>query len=211
MRHYYERSKALRTSPNYHLPQFTSPHRLGLPERATFQEKEGCYLRDLLNGYKGHMRYYCTTYSSTRMSRSTIGGVGDTTIPSPVWSSKQSLSGIGLHDPLHGRQDCPEFTSFHQGMVKYVPGKGYFRAVPSQNGDEVATFPTPPIVKRLEYTSKSAYHTVKKGCNSHEDPRRPGNSNPFREVAVKLLASIPCSMTLLDNRSPLTSNHLESQ
>ena len=38
-----------------------------------------------------------------RASRSTIGGVGDTTIPSPGWLSKLPLPGIGLHDPLHGR------------------------------------------------------------------------------------------------------------
>ena len=61
-----------------------------------------------------------------------------------------------------------------------------------------------------EYTLKSAYHTVKKGCDSHEDPRRSENGNPLREVAIKLLPSTPCSMTLLDNHSPLTSNHLES-
>ena len=61
-----------------------------------------------------------------------------------------------------------------------------------------------------EYTLKSAYHTVKKGCDSHEDPRCPENRNPLREVAVKLLPSTSCSMTLLDNRSPLTSNHLKS-
>ena len=61
-----------------------------------------------------------------------------------------------------------------------------------------------------EYTLKSAYHTVKEGCDSHEDPRRPENRNPLGEVAVKLLPSTSSSMTLLDNRSPLTSNHLES-
>ena len=32
---------------------------------------------------------------------STIGEGGDTTIPSPGRSPKQSLPGIGLHNPLH--------------------------------------------------------------------------------------------------------------
>ena len=64
-------------------------------------------------------------------SRSTIGGVKDTTIPSPGWSSKQPLPGIGLHDPLHGRLACPEFTSFHQGVGQICPREGLFRAVPS--------------------------------------------------------------------------------
>ena len=29
---------------------------------------------------------------------------------------KTSPSGIGVHDPLHGRQACPELKSFHQGV-----------------------------------------------------------------------------------------------
>ena len=41
------------------------------------------------------------------LSVSTIGGGGDMTIPSPGRSPKQPLPGIGLHDPLHGRQACP--------------------------------------------------------------------------------------------------------
>ena len=39
-----------------------------------------------------------------------------------------------------------------------------------------------------DYTLKSAYHAVKKGCAGHEHLRRPENWNPLREVAVKLLA-----------------------
>ena len=38
---------------------------------------------------------------------------------------------------------------FTRGLVKYVPGGDYFRAVPFQNGDKFATSPTPPIVERL--------------------------------------------------------------
>ena len=36
-------------------------------------------------------------------------------------------------------------SSLHltRGLVKYVPGRGYFRAVPSQNGDNYATSPLP--------------------------------------------------------------------
>ena len=30
-----------------------------------------------------------------------------------------------------------------RGLVKYVPGRRYFRAVPSQNGDEYVTSPPP--------------------------------------------------------------------
>ena len=56
-----------------------------------------------------------------------------------------------------------------------------------------------------EYALKPAYYTVEKECGSHQDSRRPKNRNPLRQVAVKLLPSTPCSMTLLNNRSSLTS------
>ena len=44
---------------------------------------------------------------------------------------------------------APNSPHFTRGLVKYVPGRGYFRAVPSQNGDKFATSPPPPIVERL--------------------------------------------------------------
>ena len=48
-------------------------------------------------------------------------GERDTTIPSPGKSPKQPLPGIGLHDPLHGRQACPEFNSSYHGVVQICP------------------------------------------------------------------------------------------
>ena len=78
-----------------------------------------------------------------------LGEGGDTTIPSSERSPKQPLPGIGLHDPLHGRQACPEFNSFHQGVGQISPREGFFRAVPSQNEDKFVTSPRPPIVERL--------------------------------------------------------------
>ena len=36
-----------------------------------------------------------------------------------------------------------------RGLVKYVHGRGYFRAVPSQNSDEFVTSPTSRIVERV--------------------------------------------------------------
>ena len=47
----------------------------------------------------------------SRRRSSTIGEDGDTTISSPGRSPKQPLPGIGLHDPLHGRQACPGFIA----------------------------------------------------------------------------------------------------
>ena len=39
---------------------------------------------------------------------------------------------------------APDPTHFTRGLVKYVPDKGYFRAVPSQHGDKFVTSPPPP-------------------------------------------------------------------
>ena len=41
---------------------------------------------------------------------------------------------------------APNPTHSTGGLVKYVPGRGYFRAVPSQNGDKCVT--SPPPLKR---------------------------------------------------------------
>ena len=39
---------------------------------------------------------------------------------------------------------APNPTHFTRGFVKYVPVRGYFRAVSSQNGDKFVTSPPPP-------------------------------------------------------------------
>ena len=80
-----------------------------------------------------------------------LGGGGDTTIPSPGRSPKQPLPGIGLYDPLHGRQACPEFNSFHRGVGKKSPQEGIFscRSFPKQGQILISPSP-PPIVERLD-------------------------------------------------------------
>ena len=41
-----------------------------------------------------------------------------------------------------------------RGLVKYVPGRGYFRIVSSKNGDKFVTSPPPPpIVERVVWES----------------------------------------------------------
>ena len=40
----------------------------------------------------------------------------------------------------------PNLTHFTKRLVKQVPGRGYFRDIPSRNGDKFVTFPTLPIV-----------------------------------------------------------------
>ena len=39
---------------------------------------------------------------------------------------------------------APNLSHFTRGLAKYVPGRGYFRAIPSQNRDKYVTSPTPP-------------------------------------------------------------------
>ena len=64
------------------------------------------------------------------------------TIPSPGKSPKQLLLGIGIHDPLHGRQACPDFNSLYQGVGQISPRGGLFSCRPlskrGQNGDNPA-------------------------------------------------------------------------
>ena len=39
---------------------------------------------------------------------------------------------------------APSSSHLTRVLVKYVPGRGYFRAIPSQNGDKFVTTPPPP-------------------------------------------------------------------
>ena len=48
------------------------------------------------------------------------------TTSSPGRSPKPPLPGIGIHDPLDGRQACPEFITFDQGSGKVCPRYGLF-------------------------------------------------------------------------------------
>ena len=78
------------------------------------------------------------------------GEIENTTIPSPRRSPKQPLPGIGLHDPLHGRQACPELNSFHQGVGKIRPRWGLFSCrLLLKQGQTCDILATPPIVERL--------------------------------------------------------------
>ena len=72
-------------------------------------------------------------------------------ISSPGRSPKYPLPGIGLHDLLRGRQIVPNSIYFTKALVKQAPGRGYFRVVPSQNGDKFMISPPPPIIERLSY------------------------------------------------------------
>ena len=85
-----------------------------------------------------------------------IGEGGDTTISSPGRSPKQPLPGMELHHPLHGRQACPEFIAFDQGVSQICPRQGLFscRSLPKR-GQNCYIPASPPIVERLLVTSSS--------------------------------------------------------
>ena len=48
---------------------------------------------------------------------------------------------------------APNSSHLTRGLVKSVPGRGYFRALPSQNGDKYVRSPSPPIVELVYYTA----------------------------------------------------------
>ena len=85
----------------------------------------------------------------------------DTTIPSLRRSSKHPLPGIGLNDPLHGRQACPEFNSFHQGVGQVSPREGLFscRSVPKRG--QICYIPA-----LSQSLNDSAAPCVTSGCSS---------------------------------------------
>ena len=51
----------------------------------------------------------------------------------------------------------PNSSHLTRRLVKYVPGRDYFRAVSSQNGETFVTSPpSPPIVERFGYLRTNA-------------------------------------------------------
>ena len=90
----------------------------------------------------------CQNFTALRVIQR-LGGGGDTTIPYPGMAPKEPLPGIGLNDPLHDPQACPEFYSFYQGVGKKSPPEEQFSCRPFPKRDKTVTPPPPPIVERL--------------------------------------------------------------
>ena len=75
------------------------------------------------------------------------GGLHDS-IPGNI--TRKLFPGIGLHDPLNGRQAQPQFISLHLGSGQMCSRSRCFRAVPSKNKETFVTSPPPPpFVERL--------------------------------------------------------------
>ena len=93
------------------------------------------------------LRYRLENYQELAIGRwrgSTIGEGEETTISSPGRSPKQPLPGMRLHDPLHGRQACPEFIAFDEGVSQTCPRLGLFLCHSLPNRDKYVTSPPPP-------------------------------------------------------------------
>ena len=50
---------------------------------------------------------------------------------------------------------APNSSHLTKKLVKYVPGRDYFCAVPSQNGDKYVRTPPPSIVELVEGANES--------------------------------------------------------
>ena len=61
---------------------------------------------------------------------------------------------------------APNSTYLTRLLVKYVPGRGYFWAVPSQNEDKFVTSPPSPIVERvLQLHNRASRREVNEGLS----------------------------------------------
>ena len=77
----------------------------------------------------------------------------------------------------------PNSTHFTRGLVKYVPGRGFFRATPYQNRDKFVTSPPPHLLNdcntqgakkqsgiRLGNTTEKYVHQNAQGLGGKEEP-----------------------------------------
>ena len=96
-----------------------------------------------------HTLLYVMTLPAQSECFNDWGGRGyDDSVPGEV--IKTTPSGIGLYHPLHGRQNCLEFSSFHQrgGSNKSPGGANFVPSLPRW-GQICDIPPPPPIVEVL--------------------------------------------------------------
>ena len=145
------------------------------------------------------------------MRGSTIGEGGNTKISSPGRSSNSPFRGSDYMIPYMVGKLAPNSSHLNKGLVSYVPGRGYFRAVPSQNGDKYVTSPPPPIVE-LVGSSLNLWRTTfstaaKKMLNNIVDKTHPCRSpcsasnqseqTPSSDRTQALIPSWNCRMTAI--------------
>ena len=69
---------------------------------------------------------------------------------------------------------APNPTHFTGRLVKYVPGRCYFRTVSSQDGDEFVTSPPPSIVERVGRNPLSKHQIQPEYGDEQADAGRDG-------------------------------------
>ena len=80
---------------------------------------------------------------------------------------------------------APNSTYFTMLLVKYVPGRGYFWAVPSQNEDKFVTSLPSPIVERVEMALR--YQRMRMLASISLFPRRFSARSKFILILQKRL------------------------
>ena len=129
---------------------------------------------------------------------STIGEGGDTTISSPGSSPEQPLPGIRLHDPLHGRQACPEFIAFDRG-VGQIPVEAIFVPFPPKTGTNLLHPPT---------TTKSLNGSRLTVTRFTTSPAKAANLSPD---VLRNRASGPYTLWATNRKQPHHSQRLQLQ
>ena len=78
---------------------------------------------------------------------------------------------------------APNSSHLTRGLVKYVSGRGYFRTVPSPNGDKIVTSPPHPFVEWV-----GTGHLGKFGTASISVPGvpRPYRTHPVFSSSIQL-------------------------
>ena len=72
----------------------------------------------------------------------------------------------------------PNPTHHTRGPVKYVPGRGYFGAVPSQNGDKFVTSPPLSIVELDRHRTDSSGVSFATVSQVFQESRSPPRGEP---------------------------------
>ena len=137
----------------------------------------------------------CTFSAQTSVSK--IGGGEDTTIPSPARSPKQPLPGKGLRHPHMVVKLAPNSTHLTRGLVKYIPGRGCFYAVPSQNGEKLLHPLPPSIVERVKRLIPNTYRN--QPCAEFTTILNTRGGNKARQGSIK---PVPCGGTNISRPTP---------
>ena len=92
---------------------------------------------------------------------------------------------------------APNSTHFTRRCGKNVPGRGYFHAVPSQNGDKIATSPPPPpqSLNDLKGSQQSQDGSCSRDIDNRPGKSRSSSSEKPKVVSATAVSQEPSSRT----------------